>query len=288
MSDFLTRLAERQLGQSPSVRPNVPATFAPVSHEQAPPEFEVSRAELDAFGARSEPSRADVASPSPGPRLERPLRKHPWPVAAEQAPEPRAVIPSSREVRRATPPRLSTLDESAESEPMVAPGERVSQRPAAVPRPRDVAAPASAPHQTFPTPSSPRSVSAPPTEPVRERVVPERSAVRPLPEAAPPDARRLALATVPRLVEASSARARAEPVVAPSRLGVSAPLPLRVATREKTRVEGAGSERIIHVNIGRVRVTAAAPAPRPPRPASTPKPRLTLADYLSQRQRGER
>jgi hypothetical protein len=290
MSDFLTRLAERQLGQSPSLRPNVPATFAPVASQHGLPELDARGAEWEVSGARPAPSPPEVANPWPRPRPARPSRPPAWAAPRDGAPDPEAVTAFPSEARRTPPPRPHASDEPARSEPVLAPRERASERPAALPRPSAVAAPSPAPHRSLPPPTPPPSAPAPTTELMRERTARESSTVRPTPlEPALSDVPRRALATLPRLVEASSERAPADPIAAPQRLGsVPAPLSLRVATRETTRVEGAGSERTIHVSIGRIRVTAAAAPPRPPRPAGPPKPRLTLADYLSQRQRGER
>jgi hypothetical protein len=47
------------------------------------------------------------------------------------------------------------------------------------------------------------------------------------------------------------------------------------------------SRPVIHVTIGRVEVRAVQPQPAPQRPAP-PRPKLTLEEYLRQRDKGER
>ena len=67
MTDFLTRLVERTLGLSPTVRPDIPPTFAPEVTEPAPRDVPGARSPTTGPGHTGAVARRSLPEPYPGP-----------------------------------------------------------------------------------------------------------------------------------------------------------------------------------------------------------------------------
>lgn len=244
MSDFLTRLAAREIGGGNALRPRLPSLFEstagagamPLEAEgrlerAAPPAPVAHRDEFDTGPA----ARASVPAPPPKPTT--PARTAASPPAPPET-KPPARIRTEREVVRS---EVETRIERRES---VAPESRV--RPAA---------------------ALPRAATV---QPVRVRVAAE---VEP---PAPPRRVETGVADA-----APATRGRADAPVRPPNAALAAPAPARrVPQAQAARPR---EETVVQVSIGRIEVRAdagARPSPAPRREGPRP---TRLEDYLRQR-----
>jgi hypothetical protein len=268
MSDFLTRLAQRQLGQIATIESRVPEFYAPVAEETAFPALGWGSEHQPAPGvdretigmARKSSTRVPIKDPAVptdsstgvppmrhqplshnhGPRVDRPLQ-----IEVEGGDEN-----TPRTNDKPFPAEVSTL---------------VSQKLSAKHRPIDL--------------SSEEQPELPVSEPApmeTRRFVAEENTPSPVQHLLP---------VRPLLVE----RKESDRVATPQALyGLREPaaMPRRATlVRERTRD---ASEPPVQVTIGRIEVTAAT-APAPPQRASLPrKPTMSLDDYLARRQRTDR
>lgn len=262
MSDFLTRLAQRQFGKIAAIEPRLPGLYAPVADAMAfqtgglDTEYRTNPDIEQKTGAMPEELSKPVmikdlvvpANASPGTLLEahRPLvpspkitREHVLPVATESVVE--GPENSSRWLRGM---HGSTLNPT---------------KPLLVPDP--TAAPSHDP--------SKHAVNESP-------LLEQRSLVR---------AGQSEEAMLPRLVQErvsdrSTASHRLNSLTAPAQL-------VHGAGPARERV-GDDTEPPVHVTIGRIEVTAVTAAQAQPRPPSPRKPSMSLNDYLAWRQGRDR
>lgn len=268
MSDFLTRLAQRQLGQIATIEPRVPGLYAPVADETAfqdvglgsehQPATEVDR-ETVAMTRKSStrvlikdpvvptdsstgvpPMHHQPLSHNHGPRVDRPLQ-----IEVEGGDEN-----TPRTNNKPFPAEVSTL---------------VSQKLSVEHRPIDL--------------SSEEQPELPVSEPApmeKRRFVAEENTPSPVQHLLP---------VRPLLVE----RKESDRVAAPQALyGIREPAAMpRRATLIRERTMDA-SEPPVQVTIGRIEVTAATAAAPPKRAPVAPKPSMSLDDYLARRQRTDR
>jgi hypothetical protein len=264
MSDFLTRLAQRQLGQITTIEPRLPAMHAPLAAEAAFPDAGLgadnhSSSAMETGDSSGRPSsnpgaggntRLSLADRS---NAEAPLRHRRWP--GENKPEVDAPILNEAESARAEVPRIETPLRAA-----------VSPRAGAT---------IALEHRSIESPVEGPSVP--------HGIVAEEYTASPA--GYPFPAPRL-------LVERKSAEKISAPL---SMHGLMEPA--GIAPRANSRQAGTWSqerpatdagEPPVQVSIGRIEVTtvtAAMPA-KPMAPAR--KQGLTLDAYLARRQRGER
>lgn len=283
MSDFLTRLAQRQLGQIATIEPRVPGLYAPVTDETAfqdvgfgsehQPATEVDR-ETVAMTRKSStrvpikdpvvptdsstgvpPMHHQPLSHNHGPRVDRPLQIE---VKSSDENTPRT------NNNRQFPVEVSTL---------------VSQKLSVEYRPIDLSSAAFVQAGTGNVLLSEEQPELPVSEPApmeKRRFVAAENTPSPVQHLLP---------VRPLLVE----RKESDRVAAPQALhGLREPAAMpRRATLIRERTMDA-SEPPVQVTIGRIEVTAVT-APAPPKRASLPrKPTMSLDDYLARRQRSER
>lgn len=246
MSDFITRLAQRQLGQIVSVMPRLPEMFAP------------------------------FAAPMPTPTL-----------SAEEIP---AAAPARRQndfVPRPTLGAVAQPDSFASAAELTAMSNRrdATRSSGAVQPPENqvVEAPLAAFAVKIERSQTRTNSSYDGEWPLTAQAFSEQSGLADVAEEVPPlPARRVSDPPTQHIAIASSAPVA---ITAPPRLEPQ-------KTSHRTAVAPAAgladAESPVHVTIGRIEVTAltqAAPAKRAPAPR---KPAMSLDDYLSRRQRGER
>lgn len=275
MSDYLSRVLERESSAAPAVRPALPSIFDPVraSPMIAPLETE-SPGDDDPSGNTGNQTGAGIVS-------------RPAPVTAAGALRPQAAVPPG-------PPRKSKV---APGETFVRPVDApvasvVPAFPPELPLPR----------QPLPDVAAAQSVvrSAAEARPRPSRTVAVKPVVRPAIES-PPDAPGAALAAAENRPSAVPARsAEPEPgmrptlpaadVVSPALATISrlfpAPASARRARNTPAGRDAAAASRPVHITIGRIEVRAvhSPPEPIPQRPAPAPA-KISLDDYL-RRQRG--
>jgi hypothetical protein len=233
MSDFLTRLAQRQLGPISSVEPRVADWYAPAK-PTIPAELSLSRTMTETPSALAKPNSGQSVILAV-PNIEEPAR-----VAN---PAQRWAAKTGEE-----PDSSSSIENvSAEVAPLVEPSLAAAKTDKSLPR----------------------------------QFNPEQSDSLPARSQAPASHGLLAPNTQPGLLIAERVTAMA----APPRLEFNGPS--RNEISELLR-EPADSESPVHVTIGRIEVTAVSAAPVPRRAAMARKPSMSLDDYLTRRQRGER
>jgi len=255
MTDFVTRLAQRQLGQLPVVEPRVAAMYGPAvqeasvhmtiddaGHRPMPhPESEMipksdrsrtrdMRSEPD--GRRGPSGREPVVGPEPL------MRKYPMAVAPDTAPEPGRIRGNDdppKDIPRPLPMRPRAQDPSTDRLPVA--------------EPRSMAKGSSAVAERLIAPTVLAALVSP--NPLTDGI-------------------------------ASASGCPPERPSAPSSLGTP-----RQTAEYLRRDTPDTAEPPVHVTIGRIEVTAvtAAPAPKrtPPRRSS-----MSLEDYLARRERRER
>jgi hypothetical protein len=250
MSDFLTRLVQRQLGQIPSIEPRLPDLYAPAAAMPLPiiEEIPAQRSHSPSMTLAAE--ACEDAKPAETHarvlvELRQPELSHPNSIQREMVRRPRAEPVSM----------VLTERVGAEGAPLV------SRRPAASP-------------QAESSPALPDRADLP----VREKG-PEHMAASGM--IATP-ARILVRRQTETRLNGPEATTR---VAAPPRLEVQASARGEPGVRARAPVD---VEPPVHVTIGRIEVTATAAAPAQRRPATPRKPAMSLDDYLARRQRGER
>lgn len=276
MSDYLSRVLERESSAAPAVRPALPSIFdpGPASPLFAPLEME-SSGDGDPSHNTGHETGAEIVSRPP-------------PVTAAGTLRTEAVVPLG-------PPRKSK----------VAPGETFVRPVDAPVAPVVPAFPPELPlpRQPLPGAAAAQSVVRPGAEtpPRPARAVAVKPIVRPAIDSAP-DAPGAALAAGenrPSAASARSAREMPEPepgmqptppdAVSPALATISRLFPAPASARRARNTPAghdAAASRPVHITIGRIEVRAvhSPPEPIPQRPAPAPA-KISLDDYL-RRQRG--
>lgn len=256
MSDFVTRLAQRQMGQLTTVEPRLPSPFASMAAAAPMPVIEdVSTVVSDSPRSTNLPSPLDqVPSRVAAFRNEGNAVGAADPGIVRLPMQPRE---ASQKAQRSAGEAATDESDAARqnAEPITAKTRSSFQR--------QVAGPELSGKFALPIATEASAATTPRREPQspRQQYLSERSVPAPL-------------------VETRSTM----PTSAPPRLETKAANSLEAAARER---QSADAETPIHVTIGRIEVTAqtqAAPAKR----ASAPRtPAMSLDDYLARRRRRE-
>jgi hypothetical protein len=258
MSDFLMRLAARELGEVPVLAPRVRSLYEGERGVLAEPDRSTSP------DPRLEPGLRRTIRPAPEPHAAPPISSDPRPasVEVEQRPvEASAPAPLVSEKKVHSDPIARARELPILAEPRATAEERAATPPrgellTAIPiRARDSA--------------SPSSIAA------AERAVPVREPIARLERVQAQSALGPSRERAPKLVPAVVRRFD-DPIASVPRRPARAPAPGPLAT-----------EPPIHVSIGRIEVTAVSSAPRA-KEKSKPRPRASLDEYLSERRRGPR
>jgi len=269
MTDFLTRLAQRQLGLLPTVQPHLRSLYAPVAEETGL---------LTTYLVGAHQAAPRVEQPSAGttqrPRGEEPRSDRAATGAVEAPPtlkqQQRKDQQSVHQDRHALEPEASV-----ESAPVAMQETRQSQgkRPGAA-------------ISQDPTPSLAIS-QAPEIDPIDKGHFKEQPEPKPGRSSLPntremEPARTTPSVPLPRLVE-QRADAQMPALRAPASLvgAVSSPKQSQESARDV-------AEPPVQVTIGRIEVTAVTTSPTPKRTAPARKPSMSLEDYLARRRRRER
>jgi hypothetical protein len=278
MSDFLTRLAQRQLGHLPVIEPRVPALYAPVVEEAAArmtindterrplPRVEEEPVVRTKTSGKQEPSsEPDMRR---GPSTEEPvvgpeplIRKDPMEIDPEAA--RKQVVGPERPIRN------DPMENAPEAPPEPGRITRNELPPKDIPHPVPLRPRAKGPSNDRPPAEAPPSVAR------------GSSSVDEPPIVSP---RKVALVSPGRSPDGMALERRrpSEHPIAPRSLVT--PRQAAVYLRQDTPD---AAEPPVHVTIGRIEVTAvsAAPAPKRTPPRS---PSMSLDEYLARRQRRER
>lgn len=272
MSDFLTRLAQRAIGQAPLVKPSVRPMYAPADLAVMSPGEEGWSEFVD-----------EHESPRQHRRIPAEQRVHhrAAPAAQPPMPLPRGQAVASRDKTALVPPRPSIPS----PDPAVAAPERAAPpSPLPIQAAEQVAIAAPAFHlgvaqlirdespieRQSRVPLTPRSME-------QDAVVAHRNLAEDA-SGRRPDRHRLGTSPLP---SSLSREARLRPAIAPPTDGhqsLSSPL---------APFDTAPSAPTIRVTIGRIEVRGAA-MPNPPAPARPKRPTLSLGDYLKERDGGNR
>jgi hypothetical protein len=277
MSDYLRRAVEREMSEIPAVRPALPSLFesgkttalAAGLEPESPVEGGLSR------NARSETK----AENSPSPPASLAAANELWVDAAatpELRPRPAEATPGSAPAEIVGTPVAASMAAVAEAE---------SPSAALQPQPADAAV-----KRTTEAPASPVARGEPPLVPALEMDAPNPRITRvtakgtkPKSEASP--------AVAPVTAPEAAAVAPPAPVVTPATAPVPRVVPAisrseRAANSRAPRPDPSGP-RAIHITIGRIEVHAVHPPPAPPPPRRAPAPpKISLEDYLKQRNGG--
>ena len=249
MSDFVTRLVERQTGALAMVQPRTPSMFAPTGSRTEPSDLPV----VDSLLPRADVNQAPPASIRQG--------NH----------EGELLMQTDQEERR--PPAL---------EPQLTP-RAVPKLPQAEPSPAPLLRNASAvaPQPTPETLTSPQvsSVTIRNPAPSRWMGTTQQNIAGQLDSAALPSTARIE--PPPTLVKTRQDMPRSSPVAPPS-LASGAGM-----GRRTQHFSAAPTEPPVEVTIGRIEVTAVSAAPDHKRKPSARRPAMSLEEYLAGRQ-GER
>lgn len=279
MTDFLTRLAQRQLGKLPVIEPRVPALYAPVVEEAATrmtiddtEHRPVPRVEdqlvvrTKTFGKQelsSEPemrrgpsTKESVVGPEPL------IRKDPMEIASNAASE--QVVGPGPHIR------LKPLENAPEAPHEPGGVTRNELPPKDIPRPLPLRPRAKGPSNDRPPVAEPPSM------------VEGSVAVDEPPIAAP---RKVALVSPGRLADGMASKHRRPPEHPIAPRSLITPRQPAVQLRQDTPD---AAEPPVNVTIGRIEVTAVSAAPAPKRMPSTRRPSMSLDEYLARRQRRER
>ncbi len=248
MSDFLTRLVERQAGTVAMVQPRVASMFAPPASRTEPSDLPVSDSWLP---------QAD-ASDTPPASIRRGHHSDELPAQPDHQEEP-PPVPGPRPIPRA---------ESGPRHAASSPAPLVKNVSTVAPQPNhETLASPLARAVTIPTPASSHEME--PTEQnINHRV--GSSPLSPVARIEPP----------PRLVETEHAMTRSSAAAPPS-LASGA-----VTGRKTPHINAAPPEPPVEVTIGRIEVTAVSTAPDTKRKPGTRRPAMSLEDYLTRRQGG--
>lgn len=247
MSDFLTRLVQRQAGIASLVQPRTPSMFAPPASRIGPTDLPVLDPSFPID--ESHPARAESLRPgrNGGEALTRPGLQ-----------EGQGPILPSRPAQRAT------------EEP----------RPARGPTPlvRQVSAGVNQPCSEMMATPRADSFTAPEERPPQQTGLSGRHIQGPVDSAVNQSPRRMA--PLPRLVEARHDTARSFPTAPPSLV-----LGLAMGMRAE-RNPAASTQPPVEVTIGRIEVTAVSAAPDRKQKAVSRRPAMSLDEYLSRRRGG--
>ena len=248
MSDFLTRLAERQLSRIETIEPRIKPLFAPMAHES------------------QAPALVDDFVPQPLPRLDEKVATSP--VRPSIADAPRLEHP-----RMAEPRRVETQTPALEDgtrfgvEPVKIDSERTQ------PAPRNVAA----------SPSMAAAIS-PIHEPgkIQSFDAPKLESSAPLRNAAP------LWPTRANSEPAPPRKNLTMDVPAERQIKLTGPLSLSTRNDRIDERARPVADAPVQVTIGRIEVTALVQAAAPKRAAPARQPNLSLDDYLARRHGRER
>jgi len=248
MSDFVTRLVERQTGALAMVQPRTPSMFAPTGSRTEPSDFPVLDSSLPQAGASEAPAASIRQGDHEGELLTRTRQRERRAPASVSRPTPRAT-PGSRQAE-SSPARLG------------------GNAPAVVPQPT---------HETL-APPQVSSVTIHTLAPGRQMGTTHQNIAGHLGSAPPlPTAR---IESPPRLVETRQAMPRSSVAAPPS-------LASELGTGRKTQhINAASTEPPVEVTIGRIEVTAVSGAPDQKRKPGSRRPAMSLEDYLTRRQGG--
>ena len=248
MSDFLTRLVQRQAGTLATIQPRTRSMFAPAMDRPAPPTPDLPVIDgVASSGEQRQPAEAprhSIAPMHPLPAFLHAQRRIEAPVDA-----PSVVLPETG--ARGTEPSNESPVVKVAAVPSAAPGEGppVSLRNQIVESDRHAA-------RVF------SRDNARPEERRSEATAAQERAITP----------------PPRLVEAQQATPMSARVTPPS----------LVSTGQQGRPGDAAGltspEPPVHVTIGRIEVTALPPPSPPGRKSAERPPSMSLADYLARRQ----
>ncbi len=247
MSDFVTRLVERQAGAVAMVQPRTPSKFAPTGIWAEPSDFSV----VDSLLPRADVNRTPPASIRQG--------NHEGDLLTQTDQEERR--PPAFEPQ----PTLRAMPKLPQAEPS--------------PVPLLKSASAVAPQLTPETLTSPqvRSVTIRNQAPSRRMETTQQNIVGHLGSSPlPPTAR---IEPPPTLVKTRQDMPRSSPV-APSSLALGAGM-----SRRTQHISAAPNEPPVEVTIGRIEVTAVSAAPDQKRKPSAGRPAMSLEEYLARRQR---
>lgn len=248
MSDFVTRLVERQAGTVAMVQPRTPSMFAPTGSRTEPADCPV----VDSLLSQADENHAPPASIRQGDHEGELLTQ------TDQR-ERRPPAPVSRPTAHAAPG-----SRQAESSP----APLVRNASAVVPQPI---------HETLASPQV-SSVTIRNPAPSRQMGTTEPNIAGRLGSAPlPPTAR---IEPPPRLVETRQAMPRSSAAAPPSLASGSG------TGRRTQQINVAPTEPPVEVTIGRIEVTAVSAAPDQKRKPATRRPAMSLEDYLTRRQGG--
>ena len=248
MSDFLTRLVERQAGTVAVVQPRTPSMFAPTGSKAEPSGFAVGDSLLPQVDANQAPASIRYGD-------------HEGELLTQTDQEERRppVLEPRQTLRAAQGPR------QAESSP----ASLVRNAPAVVPQPT---------HETLSAPQV-SSVTIRTRAPSRQMGTTQQNIAGPLGSAPLPRTARVE--PPPRLVETPQAMPRFSAAAPPS-------LALGTGVGRRTQhINAASTQPPVEVTIGRIEVTAVSAAPDRKQKAVSRRPAMSLEEYLARRQ-GER
>ncbi len=249
MSDFVTRLVERQAGTVAMVQPRTPSMFAPTGSRTEPADFPV----VDSLLPQADANHAPPASIRQGDHEGELLTR------TDQQ-ERRAAAPGSRPTAHAAPGSRQAESSTA---PLVKNASAV-----VVPQPtHETLAPSQVSSGTIRTPAPSRQMGT--TQPN----IAGRLGSAPL----PPTAR---IEPPPRLVETRQVMPRSSAAAPPSLASGSG------MGRRTQQINVAPTEPPVEVTIGRIEVTAVSTTPDTKRKPATRRPAMSLEDYLTRRQGG--
>lgn len=250
MSDFLTRLVDRQAGTMAMVQPRTPSMFAPKG----------SRAESSDLPVMASLSQVDEAPRTPPASIREGDHPGKVPTQIDQQ-EGRPPVPGSRSTRRAT---LGARHDESSPAPLVRNG------PVVVPQPA---------HEVFTTPHvSPVTIHNQASDRQAGRTEQHITGrVGPVP--VPPPA---GIEPPPRLLETHRDLRRSSAAAPPSLVQGM------VTDRRAEQGQAASNQPAVQVTIGRIEVTAISTAPEAKQKPASRRPAMSLEDYLSRRQGGRK
>lgn len=258
MSDFLTRLAQRQFGKIAAIEPRLPGLYAPVADARAVQTGGLDteyRSDLDReqkTGAMPEESRMPVMSKDPAVpsnALLSTFREEYHPLVPSRKRTHEHVLPVATESVVEGPENSSRWLRGAHGSTLN-------------------------PTKPLPVPDPSAALSHDPSK----RAISESSPMQQRPLVGPDQSEEEML---PRLVQErvsdrSTASHRVNSLTAPAQLTHGAG-----SAQERA---GDNTETPVHVTIGRIEVTAVTTPQAQPRPSSPRKPSMSLNDYLARRQ----
>jgi len=252
MSDFLARLARRQLGQIKTIEPRVTPLFGPTDAVLGAASMEIEQ--TAPYSTTSETARAEEL-----PRIQQPVA--PRSNRAGNATPPMDHAPMDHLDYTATPVLTRPLERSMADVP-----------PASIGRAPET----SKPPVTLAAPSAVASIEVLTVESAGSAELMAVSTAMNFSDGrmvAPPPL------VMTREIRSSDGRAAAGKL--------TAPVDSISAANQSYPASARNSEQPVHVTIGRIEVTAVTAAPAQRRTATVRKPAMSLDDYLARRQRRE-